>query len=149
VTRKRWDTSTDALWVKSRRTRLLSQFVAKVASTSGTASETSDPVIDVWEMEREIVVEGEMPGVLSKDFSLVLDRGRLILEGYKREPRYTNCQKFYRMEREFGFFKRVIELPASVDTSGIEASLVDGLLVIRLPKITEKRKRSITIPVSE
>jgi HSP20 family molecular chaperone IbpA len=52
------------------------------------------------------------------------------------------------MEREFGFFKRVIELPASVNTSGIEASLVDGLLVIRLPKIEEKRRGSVTIPVS-
>lgn len=147
--RKRWDTSDDALWVKSRRTRLLSHFVSKVAATSGTASETSDPVIDVWEMENEIVVEGEIPGVSSKDFSLVLDRGRLIVEGYKKEPRYNNCQKFYRMEREFGFFKRVIELPVSVDTSGVEASLVDGLLVIKLPKIREKRRRSITIPVSE
>jgi len=147
--RKRWDTSADALWVKTRRTRLLSQFVSKVASTPGAASETSDPVIDVWEMENEIVVEGEIPGGSARDFSLILDRGRLIVEGYKREPRYTNCQKFYRMEREFGFFKRIIELPASVDTSGIEASLVDGLLVVRLPKIREKRRRSITIPVSE
>ena len=147
--RKRWDAGSDALWVKTRRTRLLSQFVAKVAATSGAAAETSDPVMDVWEMESEIVGEGELPGVSSKDFSLVLDRGQLIVEGYKREPRYTNCQKFYRMEREFGFFKRVIELLASVDTSGIEASLVDGLLVVRLPKIKEKRRRSITIPVSE
>jgi len=146
--RKRWDSCTDTVWVRSRKNRLLSQFVSKVASTSGTAAETSDPVIDVWEMEKEIVVEGEIPGVSNKDFSLILDRGRLIIEGYKKEPRYTNCQKFYRMEREFGFFKRVIELPASVNTSGIEASLVDGLLVIRLPKIEEKRRGSVTIPVS-
>ena len=147
--KKRWDTSSDTVWVRSRRNRLLSQFASKVATTSGTAAETSDPVIDVWEMENEIVVEGELPGVSSRDFSLILDRGRLILEGYKKEPRYNNCQKFYRMEREFGFFKRVVELPASVNTSGVEASLVDGLLVVRLPKIEEKRRGSVNIPVSE
>jgi HSP20 family protein len=147
--RKRWDTCTDTVWVRSRRNTLLSQFVSKVASTSGTTAETSDPVIDVWEMENEIVVEGEIPGVSTRDFNLILDRGRLIVEGYKREPRYSNCQKFYRMEREFGFFKRIIELPASVNSSGIKASLVDGLLVVRLPKIEDKRRGSVNIPVSE
>jgi HSP20 family protein len=146
--KKRWDMSDDALWVKTIRSRFLRHFLSRGMIPVAESHETSDPVIDVREREDEIVIEGEIPGVNRDDFNVVFDRGQLIIEGYKREPKYGYCQGFHRMERQFGFFRRIIDLPASVQTSGVRAELTDGILVIRLPKVKERRKGRVKIPVS-
>ena len=146
--KKLWNITTNATWVKIRKSGIGRQFFSSPAY-SEKGFETSEPSIDVWERGSEIIVESEIPGAAREDFSLILDRGRLIIEGYKKEPHYSSCKKFFRMERQFGFFRRVIDLPASVQSTHIDASLKDGLLVIRLPKIGEKRKGAVKIPVSE
>ncbi len=147
--RKFWDATADAAWLRIRKSGLGRQFFSSAVTYSDRGTETSEPVIDVWEKGSEIIVEGEIPGAVREDFSLTLDQGRLIIEGYKKEPHYSGCKKFFRMERQFGYFRRVIDLPASVQSTHISASLKDGLLMIRIPKVGERRKGAVSIPVSE
>jgi len=147
--KKFWDVTANATWLRIRKGGIGRQFFSNAADYSEKGVETSEPAIDVWEKENEIVVEGEIPGAVRGDFTLTLDRGMLIIEGYKREPHYSSCKKFFRMERQFGYFRRVIDLPASVQSTHIDASLKDGLLVVRIPKVGERRKGAVSIPVSE
>ena len=148
--KKLWDASGDAIWVRTIRSSFLRHFLPRGGTSGVESHETSDPAVDVRDRDEEIIIEGEIPGVSIEDFNITLDRGKLIIEGYKKEPKYGPCLGFHRMERQFGFFRRVIDLPASVRTTGVQALLKDGVLIIRLPKVQEERRRGrVRIPVSE
>jgi HSP20 family protein len=51
------------------------------------------------------------------------------------------------MERNFGGFRRVVELPSAVDTNNIQASFKHGILVITLPKIEDRRGQCIKVEI--
>jgi HSP20 family protein len=52
---------------------------------------------------------------------------------------------WHRRERNFGEFRRTIELPAMVDPNKVEAVLKNGILTISLPKKEELKPRKIDI----
>jgi HSP20 family molecular chaperone IbpA len=51
------------------------------------------------------------------------------------------------MERPQGRFTRAIDLDLAVDLAGAEAKLRDGLLVIAIPRLKDRRGRETVIPV--
>jgi HSP20 family protein len=101
----------------------------------------------MFETEKEIMVIVEIAGVPEKEINILLDRDFLIIRGSRRES-LTQFQKrqYHKMEIDYGPFERVIKLPSLVETEGIEATMKDGFLMIRLKK-TETRNppKEITI----
>ena len=50
---------------------------------------------------------------------------------FKKEEEEKN---YYRMERSYGAFQRVLSLPEDADQDGIEATFKKGVLTVTLPK---------------
>ncbi|MFV2082016.1 MAG: Hsp20/alpha crystallin family protein [bacterium] len=138
----------DLIWYRTRMSRLLRQLSSPASESKKQLVETSDPVVDVWERGDEIIIECELPGVREKEVKLYVDEGYLIIEGQKTESHDAACLRYLRLERQYGFFRRVIELPASVFTADVKATLSDGLLSIKFTKVTERRKVKVRIPVT-
>ncbi len=76
----------------------------------------------------------EAPGLTEKDISLELSRGALTIRGEKKEESETNDRHFYRMERSYGSFQRVLALPEDADQSSINASMKNGVLDIAITR---------------
>jgi len=72
-----------------------------------------EPVVDVLDFEKEVVVIAEMPGVEEKDIKVNLKGGKLHIEG--------------------GHYSKIIELPTKVDAS-FKKTYKNGILEIRLKK---------------
>ena len=70
-----------------------------------------------------------------------------MIEGEKREEQEEKGKEYYRMERNYGSFRRVIPLPAEVDESKAEANFSKGVLTIRLPKTPEAQKTARKIEI--
>ena len=140
-----WDTG----WSLNRFSRLVHQVSGKLPSAPGWAGETAHPPMDIFEDETGIYVELEVPGMDRKELSIRLDQDRLIVEGYKRGDSDMECLRYICLEREFGVFRRIVEFPVSLDTSGIQAALVEGVLKIKLPKIEDRRKTVIEVPIDD
>jgi HSP20 family protein len=51
-------------------------------------------------------------------------------------------------ERPVGSFYRALRLPETIDTSKIQSSYKDGVLMITLPKAEELKKKQIKIDVA-
>ena len=49
------------------------------------------------------------------------------------------------MERRYGSFGRTIILPTSVNASKAEASVENGVLTLRLPKVEEAKPKLINV----
>ena len=100
------------------------------------------PNTDVSETEDSLVVKVELPGVALEDLRLSVHGGHVILQGEKKRNGASEG------ERAFGLFRRAIHLTAPVNTHRAEASLVDGLLRIRFPKVANRRGEEVRIEVN-
>ena len=90
------------------------------------------PAVDVVEEGGELLLYAELPGVERDDVELTVDGRRLELSG-RRLPLPAD-RVFARMERSYGPFRRVFELPAEVDADAVSASFRHGVLRVALPK---------------
>ncbi len=109
------------------------------------ATEAWTPAVDVREENGAYVVECDIPGVDSKDVEVTLDKGVLSISGERKEEKREEGETWHRVERFSGSFSRRFSLPDTVDTSAAEASMNDGVLVIRIPKSEKSVGRRIEI----
>jgi len=116
-----------------------------LAPFDGTAAFA--PSVDVREDEKEVVVSAELPGIDEKDLDVSLIGDSLVIQGQKSEEKEEKEGDYYRRERTFGSFKRVVPLPAEVDHEKADATYKNGLLRIRLPKVGAETSVSRRIKV--
>jgi HSP20 family protein len=136
-------------WSLTRFSRLVHQVSGKMPSAPEWAGETDHPPMDIFEDETGVHIELEVPGMSRNELNIRLDRDRLSIEGFKQSGGDSECLRYICVEREFGIFRRIIEVPVSVDASDVRAALVDGVLRIILPRVTERRRAVVDIPIDD
>jgi HSP20 family protein len=93
-----------------------------------------NPELNVASDENSYHVTLEAPGLSVDDVSLELDGRRLIIRGNKQEEKESKDKQYYRVERRFGQFQRVLALPEDANDSDIIANMDKGVLEIRIPR---------------
>ncbi|TFH03677.1 MAG: Hsp20/alpha crystallin family protein [Spirochaetales bacterium] len=106
------------------------------------------PALDVVEKENEFLVSVDLPGVDKKDLSITVADTVRTLKGEKHTASEARDAKVYRKETWDGTFERTLSLPQGVDTTRIEAKMLDGVLQVLLPKREEVKPRQIAVKVS-
>ena len=101
------------------------------------------PVADVYEGDTSYYAEVELPGVSIKDVEVTADQGLLKITGERKPQKELTREGVQRMERYFGRFLREFSFPEPLESEKIEASLADGLLMIKIPK--RKVRRSVRV----
>ncbi|MEA3003910.1 MAG: hypothetical protein QOH81_2698 [Sphingomonadales bacterium] len=121
--------------------------VARSAGSEGKADLMPTPRINVEETENEIRITAELPGVPEDDLRVHLDDDVLTIAGDKKAEQETDRGNLKIVERAFGEFRRMLQLPFSPDPEKVEARYRDGVLTISIPKGTEQRNRSRQIKI--
>ena len=106
------------------------------------------PNADILETEDMLVLKVELPGVPGENLRVSVHGGNVILRGEKTRPGNPGAVEFHAAERQFGRFKRVIQLGAPVNTRQATAELGNGLLEIRFPKVPNRRGEEVPIEVA-
>ncbi|WP_428261999.1 Hsp20/alpha crystallin family protein [Haliangium sp.] len=109
------------------------------------------PKVEVSEDKETVNVTAELPGMTDKDISLTLSAqgDHLILKGEKKFENERKEDDFYRSERAYGSFQRVIGLPSPVDGEKVSASFKDGVLQVKLVKLPESETGARQIQISD
>lgn len=105
------------------------------------------PAIDVVEMENDIVVYCDLPGIKKEDVDINLAHNVLTIKGDKKREQKQEKGKSYRDETWSGTFHRTISLPEIVDPDKVDASIKNGVLTITLAKQEDKKPRQIEVKV--
>lgn len=92
------------------------------------------PSLDIAETDDEYTITVEVPGVDEKDLRLELADDTLTISGEKKLEKEEKEKNYYRMERSYGSFQRLLSLPEDADQDSIEASFKNGVLTIRLAR---------------
>lgn len=106
------------------------------------------PAVDVIELADELVLLAELPGVRREEIELTVQGDELTIAGERRGA--GEGERYLRLERSHGAFRRVVALPPNVDTAAISARLEHGVLEVRLAKrpIGRRRNPAIRHPAS-
>jgi len=105
------------------------------------------PTLDIGATDEEYTISVEVPGVDEKDIQLELVGDTLTIRGEKRQEREERGRNFYRMERAYGTFQRILSLPEDADQDHIEASFNKGVLTITIPRRAQRREAGKTIEI--
>ena len=103
------------------------------------------PAVDVYETDETVEVVVDLPGVAATTVRIVAKGDGLLIAGEKAARRVQGESTFHLVERGYGRFARVVRLSRACDTSNARARFDEGELQISIPKIAERRGRSIPI----
>jgi HSP20 family protein len=92
------------------------------------------PSLDVGATEKEYSVSVELPGVDAKDVRLELNGDTLKIKGEKNQEKEEKDKNYYRVERSYGSFQRILSLPEDADSDGIKASYKNGIMNVTIPR---------------
>lgn len=133
---ERWDPF-DQL---NRLSQQLSGFLGMQVPSLG---EGFTPLGDIEESEDAYTVDLELPGVKKDDISVEVSGRRLVVSGERKERERVGILR--RQTRSVGRFHYEVTLPSALDEDGVDASLSDGVLSLRVPKAASERPRRIKV----
>jgi HSP20 family protein len=105
------------------------------------------PAIDVVDKKDHILVKADIPGVKKENIDISMTSDTLTLKGKMERNEEEKSESYYRSERVYGTFGRILRLPSDVDTGKVKATLENGILELKLPKMEEKKPSEIKIEV--
>lgn len=105
------------------------------------------PALDVYETDQTVEIAVDLPGVEPHAVRVILKGSTVLIVGEKPARRSQGESNFHLVERGFGRFARGVRLTAACDCAQIRAILSDGELRVTLPKMTDRRGRSIQVKV--
>lgn len=106
------------------------------------------PLSDVVEVDDSVRVLLEIPGVPAASVQVRVLGNRIEVTGEKPPDFPAGETSFLCLERIFGKFQRAFEVRGSVNLGEVSARMANGILVITIPKVEERRGRERRIPVT-
>ena len=123
----------DKLFDHAFRGSVLSPLKSKIFSPLSTSG-LLKPQVDVGATDKEYSITVEVPGVSEKDVNIEVSNNTMTIRGEKKQEKEENNKNYYRVERSYGSFQRVLSLPEDVDQEEIKATFKNGILSIRMPR---------------
>jgi len=97
------------------------------------------PKMDIYETEKEVVTEVELPGVNPEDIEVEVRENVLVVQAKRKAEKEEKNKGYYRKEISSGFYRRAVPLPAEVIAEKADASYKEGMLKISIPKKEVKK----------
>ncbi len=114
---------------------------------SGEIAEVStwNPRVDIYEKDNKLVIEAEIPGAKKEDVEVKIKDNAVVIKGQVKKEEEEKDKTYYRSERFYGVFERVIPLPVEVKTEEAKATFENGILKIEIPKSVEEKEIKVEV----
>ena len=139
----RWGNMSD---IQNEVNRLFDSFFARPGG-SGAPGRSWAPAVDLYETKDDLVLTMEVPGVRDKDVSVSITGDLLTVKGERRFEHDVKEQQLLHVERAYGKFERLVQLPIPVQADKVKASYRDGVLEVKLPKTEEIKPKEIKVDI--
>lgn len=109
-------------------------FTTKLPSLFKKQLSAWKPEIGMYETNKDVVVEADIPGIDKKDVKIKVDNNMLTISGEKKEEKEVKKKNFYQKEQRMGAFYRSLGLPNYANVNKPKATYESGVLKIAFPK---------------
>lgn len=100
--------------------------------------------IDVYQTKNELVIQSAIAGVKPENLDISIEDDVITIRGDREKPPGEEGN-YFAQECYWGLFSREIILPVEVDPGRVEATIKEGILTIRIPKILREGKKKISV----
>jgi HSP20 family protein len=108
------------------------------------------PPVDVCETANAICIRIELPGVSASQIKIGLNSNKLRIYGEKKQRNLRQrIVSHLCSERGYGHFNRVVPVRWTISVTDAKAELSNGMLLINLPKIKDRRGSELRVPITE
>lgn len=104
--------------------------------------------IDVYQTENDIVIKSTVAGVSAEDIDITITNDMVTIRGKRERDENIPQENYYYQECYWGPFSRSVILPVDIDAERIDASMKNGILTIRLPKIEREKTKKLKVRVA-
>lgn len=101
--------------------------------------------IDVYQNPDEIIVESTIAGVKPEDLDVSITNEAVTIRGKREKQETVKDEDYFYQECYWGKFSRSIILPQEIDADKAVASLKNGILTIRLPKLNRQKSKKLKV----
>ena len=107
------------------------------------------PPLDVIETDDAVEVLLDLPGVAAESLRVLLKGPVVLIVGEKWvQGPSAGAGGYHLVERASGRFARAVKVAGAFDGANVRATLDDGELRVRLPKLGDRRGKATLIPVT-
>lgn len=110
-----------------------------------TVNSTISPRVDVYDQDKNLIVEAELPGVNKSDVSVSFERGILTIKAEKKATHEAKGMEYYFGERSMGTYERSFRLSEDIDADSVKASFENGVLRLEMARKPEAAGRKIEV----
>jgi HSP20 family protein len=140
----------DMLGITERMGRLFDEAARRGAlDDEGGLGAMWAPAVDVRESGNQLILSVELPGIDPNEVEISVENNRLSIRGERKFEKAEEGESYHRVERAYGSFERLFQIPVSFAAEQIEAKSKHGVLTLTIPKREEAKPRSIKIAVEE
>lgn len=131
-------------------TKSSSGAVARPHITDRSLSEEAEGqlTIDVYQTSHYVVIESTIAGVKPEDLDIDISSDQVTIKGSREKEEKIRDDDYIYQECYWGRFSRSVILPQEVDPDSAEASLKNGILTIKLPKLDKHRAKKLKVHFS-
>lgn len=101
--------------------------------------------IDVYQTDKDIVIKSTIAGVKPENLDVDINSEMVTVKGKRTQDDEIDAENYYYQECYWGPFSRSIILPVEIITEKAEATMKNGILTIRLPKIEVAKTRKLQV----
>ena len=105
------------------------------------------PAVEVRQQDNNLVVSAELPGMTKDDVKVEVTDDGLVIQGERKREHEEKREGYYRSERSYGQFYRVVPLPEGIDPEKAKAQFKDGVLQVEVPLPASAQRKHKEIPI--
>jgi HSP20 family protein len=110
-----------------------------------TGTDMWAPDIDVFQNNNELTIRADVPGLKREDLTVDISDNEVCIQGERKRESEEEREGYYRTERSYGSFYRVVPLPEGAMIDQAKANFRDGVLEITMPAPPTSKGRRLEI----
>ena len=115
------------------------------ASSRGGKESEGQLTVDVYQTDDDIVIKSTIAGVTVEDIDIAITNDMVTIRGKRNTDEEIGAEDYYYQELYWGPFSRSIILPEDIDVDKASASMKNGILTLKLPKLSKSRMKKVKI----
>ena len=114
-------------------------------SSRETGADLWAPEVEVFQKNNELTIRADLPGLKREDVTVDITDNDITIQGERKHEKEEEREGYYRSERGYGSFCRVIPLPEGAISEQAKANFKDGVLEITVPAPPASKGRRLEI----
>ncbi|MCK4799416.1 Hsp20/alpha crystallin family protein [Candidatus Parcubacteria bacterium] len=116
-----------------------------ITDEESTSDEEGQLTVDVYKTKDLIIIKSIIGGVRPEDLDISVTSDMVTIKGKRSNSNNVVPDDYYYQECFWGNFSRSIILPNDIKTEGVEATIKNGILTVKLPKIEKNSSMKIEV----